>query len=434
MRTTTATVHFTLKKRADKKGECPVICIIRHNNSRAERSTGVKVPPSKWNARTERVRASHPNAKQLNLLLNKYVTNMTTASASMAASGESVTPQKVADCMSDVPRSSSGVTVSDAYRLYLESRVLAPATVQTYHDSLTRLRRYQKRDALLADVSVKLVGGWVQSMLSEGVAGSSVHQYVRNFLAVVRYASRIHSIKLDMDELIEPLKKVSRKPSGRRVVMSSSNAESMAKWLCAFSERQLSDRPSPCCSAAIFWCAYVLGGVAQTDMATMKAADFIVNDKYIAIKGSRRKTGIQFGTPVPMTDEVRHIFGAFFRTAHLRDGYLFPMVVGGCCRKVDMDDKAEVHKAVDRWCVTFGRKFPKAIEELNRTLEESERLPSGMTFYSARHSFAGNFVKKSNNLGALCTIMGRSPNTIATYLRELSSEDELLRERLKIGI
>lgn len=434
MLTTNPTIHYILKKRADKKGECPVICVVRHQNSRAERATGVKVSPSQWNPRSERVRSSHPNAKELNLLLNKYVTNMTAASASMAASGEALTPQKVADCMSDVPRSSSGVTVADAYGLYNESRVLAPATVQCYHDSLTRFRKYQKRDVLLADVSVKLVGGWVQSMLSEGVAGSSVHQYVRNFLAVVRYASRVNGLKVDMDELLEPLKKVPRKPTRRRVVMSSSQAGSLARWLMTFSDSKLTDRPSPRCCAAIFWCAYVLGGVAPTDLATMKAAEFIVNEKYIAVKGSRRKTGISFGTPVPMSDELRHIFGAFFRTAHLRDGYLFPMIVGGCCRKVNMADKADVHRAVDRWLMTFGMGFPKAIVEINKTLEESERLPVGMTMYSARHSFATNFVKKSNNLGALCTIMGRSPNTIATYLRELSSEDELLKERLSIGI
>ena len=87
----------------------------------------------------------------------------------------------------------------------------------------------------------------------------------------------------------------------------------------------------------------------------------------------------------------------------------------------------------DRATGRFSSQFHRAIEELNSTLGDDEKVPTGMSFYSARHSFATNYVKRSGNLSALASMMGRSPNTIATYINTLTNESDLLAERLKMN-
>lgn len=431
-RISTPSIRFLQKNRPNRRGECPILLVVRFNG-RADRATGVCVKPSQWDSAKERVRASHPDAAKLNALLEAYRSNLTSASAAMIASGEVITPRRLVTFMTDAPKLPASMRVSDAYAFYVESHELGVATREAYRESLSKFISCS-RDVLIADVTVKFCGEWVSSMINTGIAGSSIHQYYRCFLAAMRYTCRKKDIKLDVEELKEAVEKVPRKRKNRTVVMDEGHVRRMMEWLSRFMDSELTRRPSPRCCAAIFVCSYLLGGVAPTDMATLRADEFVINEDYVSFSGARRKTGVGYYSVVPLDGLTKKVMGAFFRTADRRGGLLFPMIVGGECSKVELNDKGQVHKAVDRWTNVFSLKFPAAVEELNATLGDGERLPVGMTMYSARHSFATNFLRKSKNIGMLAGIMGRSVNTMATYIATLTENDEILRERLAIGI
>lgn len=420
-----------MKNRTNRRGECPILLVVRFNG-RADRATGVSVKPSQWDAARERVRSSHPDAAKLNALLGVYRSNLTSASASMIASGDTVTPQRLIAFMTDAPKLPASMRVSDAFSFYLDAHELGFGTVGAYNDSLNKFRQCCS-DVLIADVTLKLCGEWVSSMLRSGMAGSSIHQYFRCFLAAMRYTCRKKDIKLDVDELKEALSKVPSKRKNKTVVMDEAEAGRMLSWLSTFSDNELTRRSSPRCYASIFICSYLLGGVAPTDMATLRADDFVINEDYVSYQGFRRKTGIVFCSVVPLDESVKKVMGAFFRTADRRGGLLFPIVCGGECAHVDLSDASELHRAVDRFTGRFSSQFHRAIEELNSTLSDEEKVPTGMSFYSARHSFATNYVKRSGNLSALASMMGRSPNTIATYINTLTRTEDLLAERLKMS-
>lgn len=423
-------VKFVLKNRFDRNGNCPVILIIRWYG-RVDRATGVNVKPNQWDAVRERVRCNHPNAAGLNAMLTTYRSNIMSAASIMIAQGDVVTPQKLICYMNDKPKGKECMRVSDAYSFYIESHELGIGTVDCYKSSFNCYKRFCK-DVLIADVTVKLCGEWVSSMLKSGMAVSSVHQYFRCFLAAMGYTCRKKKIAFDVEEFKDVIHKVPRKRKGSTVVMDEGNVNSIIRWLASFDDDELVCRSNNCCCMAIFISSYLFGGVAPTDMATLRADDFTVTDKYITCSGSRRKTGIPFNVVVPLNELISKVIGAFFRTADSRDGLLFPMICGGNCSKVDLSDKSDIHRAVDRFCGMFRLKFPKAIDELNSTLADDEKIPVGMTFYSARHSFASNYVKKSGNIAALASILGRSVNTIATYVKQINRIDELLEERLKM--
>jgi hypothetical protein len=46
--------------------------------------------------------------------------------------------------------------------------------------------------------------------------------------------------------------------------------------------------------------------------------------------------------------------------------------------------------------------------------------------YTARHSFANHFINSPNaTIGGLASLMARSPNTIATYVHQLTKDEEI---------
>lgn len=48
------------------------------------------------------------------------------------------------------------------------------------------------------------------------------------------------------------------------------------------------------------------------------------------------------------------------------------------------------------------------------------------TYYTARHSFAMAYMSKGGSPMALATLLGRSPNTLAQYIKELEEEGDLV--------
>lgn len=154
-RISTPSIHFLMKNRPNRRGECPILLVVRFNG-RADRATGVSVKPSQWDAVRERVRASHPDAAKLNALLETYRSNLTSASATMIASGDIITPKRLVTFMTDAPKLPAAMTVGDSYAtnfLRTSGNIAAlasmlgrsPSTIATYIATLT------KEESLLAE-------------------------------------------------------------------------------------------------------------------------------------------------------------------------------------------------------------------------------------------------------------------------------------------
>lgn len=78
-------------------------------------------------------------------------------------------------------------------------------------------------------------------------------------------------------------------------------------------------------------------------------------------------------------------------------------------------------------CIKKG--FSNAAVIINKNVEEGLNIPlidEGCTFYSYRHSYAVSYMRSGGSPLALATLMGRSVNTLATYVQELSEENDLV--------
>ena len=68
-------------------------------------------------------------------------------------------------------------------------------------------------------------------------------------------------------------------------------------------------------------------------------------------------------------------------------------------------------------------------EVVKRNMENGSDIPLinlNCTFYSSRHSYAQMYMQKGGSPMALATLLGRSPNTLAQYIKELEEEGDLV--------
>ena len=68
----------------------------------------------------------------------------------------------------------------------------------------------------------------------------------------------------------------------------------------------------------------------------------------------------------------------------------------------------------------------KANAGLVEGAEQVDDFPVPLSYYSIRHSFATNYIRNNGNVMHLATLMGRSPNGISTYVKEITDTDEVL--------
>lgn len=181
----------------------------------------------------------------------------------------------------------------------------------------------------------------------------------------------------------------------------------------------------------------IFGGLSPVDLGKMKVGDLKKfrdkdGDWSWCCDGNRTKTGTEFHPLCKVNCLSELLFEPFIRTAHLREGYLFNILYE---EGIDLSEKYYERSRMNVFSGLVNRHLKKVWKRLNANVGEGGQLIDEDTvFYSARHTFASRFVDKSGNISALCSILGRSPNNIATYVHVLTDKQRLSDEVSKLGL
>ena len=427
------TIHFVIKSsRVDRCGASPVILIVRFNG-RAERATGVKINQNQWDEKRECVRRSHPQHLALNARLSSIRSTVEGAAASLMASGKKVTAASVASAM-DGSTESVGFSVSDAYEKYINEHPLRSGTVTAYRQSLRSLTSVCG-DVALSAFDEALFNRWLSSLRSASLTNLTKSQYLRCASAALSHAVAVLGLDLDFSFVVSALKRTPRSVTLRREVVSAGNMRRLMRWVASYPDSVITARSTPVGRCAVFCASYVLSGLAPVDMALLTMSDLDMSDpSCLSVAGNRRKTGRRFLFTIPLTDEVSGVLGPFLRSACRRGGYVFPILRGGEMADVDVSSEGAVSLAVKRYRNSFTPIMAKAIGMFrsSRFYDKNEPLPDKVPMYSARHSFATNSTDAGCSLLSLSTAMGRSVNTLGTYIHELTSKSRMLEESSKL--
>lgn len=112
-----------------------------------------------------------------------------------------------------------------------------------------------------------------------------------------------------------------------------------------------------------------------------------------------------------------------------RNRYFLPFFDG------DLNASLDKKKGMVSYSLSILRpKLKKHFEAINniiiqRNVDNGTSIPlidMDCNYYSCRHSFAMNYMLKGGTPMALATLLGRSPNTLAQYISELTEESDLV--------
>jgi site-specific recombinase XerD len=347
----------------------------------------------------------------------------------------------IEDCVVDLD-GRSNVYKDIMYRL-IDERRLSMNSRKRYEYSYRKICEYLGRDGFIVD---ELNLGFVKdfsSWLGKSVCDGTIKDLLACVAAVWNYAI---DRRIVSDELFpfREFKFTTRFKRGERdYFLDVSHIKLlMDYWLDLVIERDgnrwhykdgaydlLRKRTSKEWGILWFLLCYKLNGSAPVDVALLKLSECknieINGERYWAIDFKRQKT--KRDVHVRWKRDMFSIIALEHFMGDSCNGYVY--------RVIDMDDEYKKLKQSSRNAEVALKWVRKAFEEINGKIIQSNvdngvREPlievQRVDMYTARHSFANHFINSPNaTIGGLASLMARSPNTIATYVHQLTKDEEI---------
>lgn len=418
MKTNTATLKVMLIDRPSKDGMYPII-LRAFWHGRADKRTGISIPMTAWSEKTGSIKSSYPNASKL----NKVIQSMYAEALSRKIELESKGPIKdVHDIFKESP-------VSDINYLTLtinmiKDRSLSFRTAQCYMATYHGVCEFMGKTVFdITELNQDKVMSYGRYLKGEGLKNSSIIGRLYNICAVWKYAIDNELVGAELDPF--------RKFNPRRVYEADVTKKALNKKEYDRIEHILYDyvekhrnnmevfsKPSTDEFAlACFVLGYVMGGLAFVDLSNVKKSQVstkVINKgTYYTISGvTRQKTN----RPVPIIFKkdmlIAPIMEYFLK---LEGDHLLPI---GCHTGNSTKDRNRLYGV-----------------EKSVNLHLRKVTGYNITYYACRHTYATTYVNsEGSNPVHLATMMGRSINGIFRYVRTLTSDGEIIKERARMGL
>lgn len=440
MRTNELTINLVLnKQRKNRNGETPIYLRLLYKGSRKLIKTDVSVPEIQWDSKRQCVKSTHPNFSELNQKLNDIRQKYTSIRDGFIRRGINYTVADVAD--GDRVKTGISDELSDVLESMIKHKGLSHNTVMAYKASVRRLG--EAGVFRLSDVSPDKVQGLCKRLKSNELSDSSVNVTVACLGSLWRYGvdlgicegylfsrfkswkkykiaeNKISLTQTEMDTLLGYFLKQSVQADGIEGVW----------WYTDEAYKALMNRNSELFALACFLLSYHLQGLAFVDLARIKSENIKIADvdgvRYYQFTGlKRKKTNKEIKDIfVEITDEVIPLFHIFYETMDKREGYFLPILQNNDLR-YNYDTEKKITEATGTYSVVVNKSLTEVFKRLDITEDA--------TFYSARHSFATNYILSGGNPIYLAELMGRSVNNIFRYVTGLTSYQQNIKERSRV--
>ena len=425
----------------NKNSEFPIYSVVCWKG-RIEKSCGVSCPQKDWDSKREVVKRSNSNSVVLNKMLYDIKNRVIQRKNDFEFHGKVYTANMLLEDYRIDYNGNSNVFRDVMNRLCNERR-LKDKTKYSYIYCHRKLSEYCGKDDFLVDeVNLSFVKGFlswcdVSDETKRGICGS--------IASVWNYA-----ISKDLvDSKDYPFKEwkftQKLKPKGRDYFLDKSHIKKlMDYWLDLVVDRdgnrwsykdgaweKLGNRNSKEFGILWFLLMYKLNGSAPIEITKLKLSDCrrisINGEDYWAIDFKRQKSGTS--VQVRWKRDMFAVIGLEHFMGRSSDGYVYP---------IKMKNTVDDYKMLkDSWhCSENAIKWVrKAFEEINqKTIEKNVMEGSNeplvecerVVMYTARHTAANHLLNTPNiTVSELATILARSPNTISTYIHQLTNDEEI---------
>lgn len=441
-------------------GEHPIMLRVSYNGQRKYKSLGISCSEKQWNEKKQEVRLGHPMALNMNTIIrseidkaNKYVLSIEGKEVYSASS-------IIKAVTKTAPTTHTLFSLFEERIDFFTNTTHKHNTATGYRTLLNIIKRYTEKE----DIELfELTRGWVKDFkayLKTKYADNSIRKYFDNFKALMNYAVEHEYIKesplanhnwnadlncqtrkraLSIGE-ITTLMQYYYDTYGMLGLNKRPNLEKtkVHYWNQKFKPRgttKLTPIDAEQFSLALFLCSYLFQGLALVDLAKLKRKDLkiveVINEKKWMEDAAEH--GIEYANSNKEVTEYYEIYTQREKTNHPTRimcevqtliPYLNPFgsYINGC------EDEDELEEYVfpiydkdnDDEYVKFGRmNYATYLVNVNlKRVAEKVGIGGGITFYSARHSYASNLYHSNVPVGLIAQNMGRNPADIETYLKE----------------
>ena len=441
-------------------GEHPIMLRVSYNGQRKYKSLGISCSEKQWNEKKQEVRLGHPMALNMNTIIrseidkaNKYVLSIEGKEVYSASS-------IIKAVTKTAPTTHTLFSLFEERIDFFTNTTHKHNTATGYRTLLNIIKRYTERE----DIELfELTRGWVKDFkayLKTKYADNSIRKYFDNFKALMNYAVEHEYIKesplanhnwnadlncqtrkraLSIGE-ITTLMQYYYDTYGMLGLNKRPNLEKtkVHYWNQKFKPRgttKLTPIDAEQFSLALFLSSYLFQGLALVDLAKLKRKDLkiveVINEKKWMEDAAEH--GIEYANSNKEVTDYYEIYTQREKTNHPTRimcevqtliPYLNPF--GSCVNGCEDEDELEEYvfpiydKDNDDEYVKFGRmNYATYLVNVNlKRVAEKVGIGGGITFYSARHSYASNLYHSNVPVGLIAQNMGRNPADIETYLKE----------------
>ncbi|MBV4206195.1 site-specific integrase [Bacteroides salyersiae] len=473
-----ATIRLTLRlNKTLANGMHPIMLTVQFNGKK-EKSTGYACREIDWDRQNERIKnKAFPNYININKAISDFKHKIEKKKLDFEIKGQQYTAAMLLD---DENRdfSANGLVFNEIVDNYLNRHTHSYHTKRSYMFMKYCLSQYVgHKDFLIYDITEEFCirfGKWLQTELvckdgKIGIAEGSIRTVFSKIAAIFNHCIDHNIIKADL----YPFRRFKYgnvyKKSNKKQAISTNNILAIHSY---FYDLVYSNIEAQTCiemsygkvyinetvierlqkrytiehSCALFLFGWLAQGLAMTDIADLKKEDIIIKktdqngtyQKVYIINTDRNKTNKSVPIAILQDDFSQSIIEPFLQTAHLRDNYLFPILQNNNHEYLyDTNTKKDVAK--ETTARATNKNLSTIAQEVNRRTKNfcaknkmeiiPDEIPTDITFYAMRHSFATSFIQKGGNPVNLATMMGRSPNGIFDYVKELTKFEDILKEK-----
>ena len=442
MKVSQATIHLylkTSKKLAD--GSSPILLRVCYKGFK-DISTHYSCYPKYWDKKNEQCKKGMLNFAVINYELNKLKNKIIARRDEYIRLGTEYTPQMLL-CVEESKKKLSNV-VSELIESYYTEKEFKGGTIISWKSSNTLIEGFHK-GVIITEIDEGWCKRYARWLSDGGMSEGSIRVRLGQIACIYRYACGkglcdMGSYPFRDWSYCQKYKVAEKMQYIDKRCIDVMREYFLSKVIVKKSERRFTYIDDGYISyknrlfVIYFWLlGYYLQGLSPIDICMLKKKDFVIKEingeDWYCIDTSRMKTKVG----VKIRIKVHTIYSQVMIGRMLMEGdEWFLPIMHGLDGNNENRCKNRLKYVSDYW---IDKKLGEWWRELNQVIiqknaVEDAKIPlidESCTMYSYRHSFAQMYINNPQASPlALATLMGRSVNTLATYIQQLKEEDDLV--------
>jgi hypothetical protein len=424
-------------------GSHPIMLRVSYNGMK-EVSTHCSCRKRDWDAKNMMVKKNVRNCVIINSTLRGVLRYYQDAKDALEASGEPYTASMVIHYNEAKEQVKNSSRLMDVEQRYESENAISPQSIPNRRSVIRMVEKYfDREDVDISEVTTEAVQGMIKHRLRNGGTEGYMKQCYRMLNSLVNYA-------IEKGYKVEKLdSKIGKRlaegnslvyihwrsiPFIKEYLLNELTIRKKGGWTYKDDRYEELLNPHSSLFAIYLWLfSYLFQGLAPIDCALLKIKDIgnvrVGDANYWAIDWFRRKTRHSVKIRIRQDGVFNQVM---IRTMLMfrHSEYLLPILDG-----VDENEQQKVRSRLSYCLATLRPLLREELSKVNdiiiaHNVSNNDNVPiinvDEVNYYAARHSYAMAYIHSPNaNPIALATLLGRSVNTLGTYVHQLTEESDI---------